>query len=102
MPTVTTASGVACAATGCRPAAVTSARAMAALAQIAASLRSRFARTRNSGMPCRRDLRHLGLRDLQVEDTGRVFAEDVLARLLAQERQIVDRGRQVEVPVRVG
>src|SRR5579864_2567622 len=38
--------------------------------------------------------------DLQVEHPGRVEAEDVALRLLAEERNRRDRIRRVEVPVR--
>jgi len=67
----------------------------------AASLRNGLTMARGSAMRRRRNLRQLGLWNLKVEHAGSVLAEDVLARLVAQERQIVDRARQVEVPVRV-
>src|SRR5690349_19302710 len=52
---------------------------------------------------CRATSRHLReLRaELQAEHARRVAAENVAFRGLAQERQIVDRARQVEVPVRI-
>ena len=38
---------------------------------------------------------------LEVEDALRVAAEDVALGLLAEERQVVDRARQVHVPMRI-
>src|ERR1700730_377823 len=37
----------------------------------------------------------------QLEQTGRVAAENVVLGLLRQERQVPDPARQVEVPVRI-
>src|SRR5207237_2548342 len=43
----------------------------------------------------------LGTSDVQVVDLAGRFAEDIALGLFAQEWQVVDRARQVEVPVRV-
>src|SRR5262245_43835642 len=46
-------------------------------------------------------LGELARADVELEQLDRVAAEDVALGLLFQERQVVDRRRQVEVPVRI-
>ena len=48
-----------------------------------------------------RHLSELAAVDVELEQLHRIAAQDVALGVLAQEGQVVDRARQVEVPVRI-